>query len=277
MKKSFEKLFKKLTLKVYKLTGSHALYLILLNIGTKIFYNINNSIVFDNAHNIYWLRHAKRYLLGVEKPYIYFSKKNFYKRCIDIFCQRYIPKKGDVVVDIGAGNGLELCFFAESIKKNGKLYAIEANPKSCDLLKLLAQKNNFEAVKPINAAISDKSGTLWMELSNNYRIGRTNSNKSGVEVASYSMDHFVKKQGITKINFLKVNIEGAEYEMVDGMKSSINIIDNVAISCHDFLNVREENITLKIKTFLSANGFEIYQRFTGDKILDSWIYGTRKI
>lgn len=276
MKKSFEKLFKKLTLKVYKLSGSQVLYLILLNMGTKIFYNINNRIEFDSNNCIYWLRHANWYLLGVEKPYIYFSKKNFYKRCIDIFCQRYIPTEGDLIVDIGAGNGLELCFFAESIKKNGKLYAIEANSESYGLLKLLTQKNNFEAVKPINTAISDKSGTLWMELSANYRIGRTNTDKRGVEVTSFSMDDFIKNHNITKIDFLKVNIEGAEYEMVDGMKNSIDIIDNIAVSCHDFLKVREESIILKVKTFLTSNSFEVYQRATGDKVLDSWLYGTRK-
>jgi FkbM family methyltransferase len=276
MKKSLEKLFKNFTLKIFKLTSSHKLYLLLLNIGTKLFYNINNQINYDSINKIYWLKHAGLFLLGVKQPYIYYSKKQFYDRCLNIFCQKYEPVKDTVIVDLGAGNGLELCFFAEKIGKNGLLYAIEANRESYNLLKLLKQKNDFTSVKPINAAISDKSGTLWMELSDNYRIGRTNKDKRGAEVTSYSLDDFVKKNSITKIDFLKVNIEGAEYEMIDGMQKSIDIIENIAISCHDFLNVREDSIELKVKTFLRSNGFELYQRSTGDKVLDSWLYGTRK-
>ncbi|MBU2527228.1 MAG: FkbM family methyltransferase [Bacteroidetes bacterium] len=276
MKKSFEKLFKKFTLKMFKLTGSQRLYLLFLNIGTKLFYNVNNQINYDSINKIYWLKHAGLFLLGVRQPYIYYSKKQFYDRCLNIFCQRYKPVKGAVIIDVGAGNGLELCFFAEMIGENGILYAIEANPESYNLLKLLKQKNNFESANPFNAAISDKTGTLWMELSDNYRTGRTNEHKKGVEVNSYSMDDFVKNHNITKIDFLKVNIEGAEFEMVDGMKNTIGIIDNIAISCHDFLNARDENITSKVKTFLISNGFEVYQRSTGDQVLDSWIYGTRK-
>lgn len=276
MKKSFEKLFKKLTLKVFKLTGSQVLYLFLLNIGTKIFYNSNNKINYDSNNKVYWLKHASLFLLAVKQPYIYYSKEAFYNRCINIFCQRYNPVKGAVIVDVGAGNGLELCFFAEMIGESGVLFTIEANPESYRLLKLLKQKNKFQSVKPVHAAISDKSGTLWMELADNYRIGRTNTENKGVKVNSFSLDEFAKQNEIKKIDFLKVNIEGSEYEMVDGMKKTIGIIDNIAVSCHDFLNVREENITLKIKTFLISNGFEVYQRSTGDKVLDSWIYGTRK-
>lgn len=58
---------------------------------------------------------------------------------------------------------------------------------------------------------------------------------------------------IRHIDFLKENIEGSEYEMIDGMHDSIGKVKNTAIFCHDFL-------------------FENNNRIL-NKVLDSWIYG----
>lgn len=117
-----------------------------------------------------------------------------------------------------------------------------------------------------------------MEEQDNYRINQINDQFKGVEISSFTLDNFVREKEISIINFLKVNIEGAEYDMVDGMQESIEIIENLAISCHDFLADNEdEKIKNKIVKFLEKNNFEIYFRETGDKVLDSWIYGKKII
>ena len=62
------------------------------------------------------------------------------------------------------------------------------------------------------------------------------------------------------------------------MNNSIQIINHIAISCHDFLfSNGNSEIKDKIIEFLNQNNFDIQIRKTGNEVLDSWIYGTNKL
>jgi len=263
--------------RVYIITKSKLLRLGLMNLSTKLFLDYKNKIEYDDTNKIFWLKNGNEYLLPVEKPYFDFHKNRFDERALDFFCQNYIPKKDDLIVDVGAGIGTELCFFSRKIREQGKLYSIEACPNSFRKLKILAEKNNFKNCFNFNIAISDSNGEIWIEETDEYYKNKTNKISKGIKVLSYSFDQFVTDNQIDKINYLKVNIEGAEYDMVDGMKNSIGIIENIALSCHDFLYIGGgERIKDKIMGFLTENNFELFYRNTGDEILDSWIYGKRR-
>lgn len=139
------------------------------------------------------------------------------------------------------------------------------------------QKNNYLNCANFNFAISDRNGEQWIEETIDYYKNKTNRNAIGTKVLCYSFDQFVVDNKIYEINYLKVNIEGAEFHMIDGMKDSINSIENIAISCHDFLSKKNDNIIMnKVKDFLTTNNFEVFQRKTGSEILDSWVYGKRQ-
>lgn len=268
-----EKFFRRFTFKVYNITKSKIIYLWLLNFCTKLFYDLNNSISYDRINNLYWHKSYNIYWLGINRPEIGFSKDLIFKDFSNIYCFNYKLQKGDVIVDIGAGIGSEIPYYNELLKCEGLIYSIEANPLTFKVMNLLINKNEYSNVKAFNMAISDNDGLLWIENSENYKIAQTNRKGNGFEVRALTLDEFVKENKIKTINFLKVNIEGSEYEIVDGMKMSISIVKNVAISCHDFLKVRDGNIRQKIIDFLLKNGFEITERNTSNKIIDSWIYG----
>ena len=262
--------------RVYKLTKSDAFRLWLINLSTKLFVDSKNKIEYDTTNNIFWLKNGNEYLLSVENPNFDFDKTRFDEMAMDFFCQHYIPKTGDIVIDVGAGIGDQSVFFYKKIMKQGKLYNVEASPACFKKLDLLTNKNAYKNCFNHNIAISGRNGKIWMEEQDNYRISKINDQSQGVEICSYTLDNFIRENGISKINFLKVNIEGAEYEMIDGMQESIGIIENLAISCHDFLsNGKDEKIKNKIVKFLAKNNFEIYYGETGDKVLDSWIYGKK--
>src|SRR4051812_39458381 len=46
----------------------------------------------------------------------------------DIFLDKYIPRKGDVIVDVGAGAGWETLFFSRSVGASGRVVSVEAHP-----------------------------------------------------------------------------------------------------------------------------------------------------
>lgn len=185
----------------------------------------------------------------------------------------YTPKKNDIIVELGAGIGTETVILSEKVGNKGKVYAIEAHPETYNSLKALVEKRKLSNVIPLNMAIAGKNGFVHIDDKPNHEANKLSND--GLQVQSFSFDSFVENQGIKKIDYLKVNIEGAELQMIDGMNNSVKKIRNMAISCHDFLFIQNKtNIKQTIEAYLNENNFEIYTNNTKHIVQESWIYAT---
>jgi len=244
-----------------------------LSMVSKLFMNSNNNVEYDADYNMYWLKNQHQYLYLVKKPYFNFSKDKLYKSIEKIACQYYKPKKGDLIIDIGAGIGTETLYFNEKIENSGKIYSIEASKSSHQKLVELCAKNGISSSENLNLAIVDDNKKLWIEESDNYQVDAVNNQSKGVEVDGVTLDSFIDEKQIKNIDFMKVNIEGSELQMIEGMKNTIKITKNIAVSCHDFLFDDNRQIKSKMSEFLEANNFEVSYNHTGHEVVDSWIYG----
>jgi FkbM family methyltransferase len=194
----------------------------------------------------------------------------------------YLPKEGDVVVDVGAGVGEELMIFSKSVGEKGKVFAIEAHPKTFRALQYNLQKNNLKNVILLNVAISDVPGKLFIEdtadsLSNS--VSKV-VNENGFTIDAITIEQLVEQYDIDRINFIKVNIEGAEQLLIKGIGKAIDKIDKMAISAHDFRYKNEGNEFFKTKAiildFLQSNNFDWNMRNTNNPLLDDYIYAHPK-
>ena len=188
--------------------------------------------------------------------------------------------KSDTVVDIGSGTGTEAVIFSELVGESGKVYAIEAHPETYCSLELLVQKGEHRNILPFHLAIGNTEGTVRMDDLADHEKNAVSfdgvSSNSGLSVQMVTLDQFVAKNNITQIDFLKVNIEGSESLMIEGMKESIGIVRNAAISCHDFLNHDSSKpIMKKVKLFFEKNGFNVNHYPKEHPVMNSWIYMTR--
>jgi len=242
---------------------------------SKLLYSKENTLEYDSVNNLFWCKHNELYLYSESVPTYKFSLDKTYRAVLKVCCKVYIPKLNDIVIDIGAGVGTETMFFIQKIGEGGKLFNFEASPSTYNRLELLIEKNRVKTCENFNIAVSGKEGEIWIEEIEDHQKAQINNNKKGIEVKAISLDEFIKEEGIIKINFIKVNIEGAEYEMIDGMKDSIKITENIAISCHDFLFEENGRIRNKTLTFLKENGFTTFENNTGHQVVDSWVYGKR--
>lgn len=197
----------------------------------------------------------------------------------------YTPKEGDTVVDIGAGLGEESIVYAQLVGNSGKVYPIEANPKTSAGLLYLFEKNDFENTYPKNFAIYNNNEYIFIEDDEeNYlvnTIGTDSKGKNRYQVEAKTLDQFVKENEIPQIDFLKSNIEGAEKFLIEGMGEAVKLVKNICISCHDFRHVYHNHGEFymtkdKIRIFFENNGFEVRVRNTGNKVTDDYIYGVNK-
>jgi FkbM family methyltransferase len=192
----------------------------------------------------------------------------------------YQPQNGDVVIDVGAGVGEETIVLSKLVGPTGKVFAIEAHPKTFEALKINTEKNNLSNVILINQAISDSEGHIFIQNINNSLANKITSVKNidTFKVESITFDSLVDKYKIDKIDFVKVNIEGAEQLLIKGLDKAIPKLSRIAISCHDFRYYNEGDEFFKTKekvlSFFNQHKYLIRQRETTIALLDDYVYAS---
>lgn len=155
---------------------------------------------------------------------------------LDIFfVDRIVPKNG-VIIDIGANIGLYTCAFANVLKqKNCHVYAIEAIKKNYEFLKDNVEINSFSNVSAYRLALGYEEGELSFFLPSEDFVGnisgsnvltkesRKDALKTEVEeiVPMTTLDSWVKKENLERCDFIKIDIEGAEFFAFQGGENFI--------------------------------------------------------
>jgi len=167
-------------------------------------------------------------------------------------------KKGDVVVDIGANIGYYTLIFARLVGNNGHVYAFEPEPENFSILKKNIEVNGYKNVTLVNKAVSNKNCKIKFYLCDDNKAMHT-TNKSSyakfshtINVDCIKLDDYFKDH---KISFMKIDVEGLEYNVVKGMdhilkrNKSIKIMSEFApilikdtgIKPQEFLDLLIEN------------------------------------
>ena len=134
----------------------------------------------------------------------------------------YHLKEGDIVVDAGAFTGDYTIFAAKKVGKSGKIIAFEPDEKNRKILKKNLVHAKLDNVIIIPKGLWDKNTTLDFKASSGlHSTALTGQSDTKIEVVR--LDDELKKIGITKIDVLKMDIEGAEIEAIQG---SINTLKN---------------------------------------------------
>jgi len=173
-------------------------------------------------------------------------------------------KKGDVVIDIGAHIGYYTVLFAKLVGPEGKVFAFEASPTNFEILKKNVAVNGYQNVALNNKAVSDKNGKLTLyitgETSTANFLFKPEKSKNIIEIDSITLDEYFQDFN-GQINFLKMDISGAEPRVIKGMDSILRNNTSLkiqqewwpnAIRKHGF----EPDAHLKL---LTKMGYKIYE------------------
>jgi FkbM family methyltransferase len=194
----------------------------------------------------------------------------------------YTPDQGDVVFDVGAGVGSETLLFSRLVGASGRVVSIEAHPRTYGRVVELCNANGLANVTPLQVAAAESDGAATItDLSNHVRNTTLDGAGNGLEVPARRLETIAKSLAITRIDLLKMNIEGAEVSALRGLGPLLAKTRYVCIACHDFLADEGGAETLRTKAavrgLLLEHGFELTSR---DDAPDPWtrdyVYGVNK-
>jgi FkbM family methyltransferase len=199
----------------------------------------------------------------------------------DLFLHDYRPRRGDTVFDVGAGIGAGALLFSRLVGESGRVVSLEAHPRTYERLVSLCRANQLENVTPLQVAASNQDGQVVISDIDHYLqntvLGLGNE---GSEVPARRIDTIAARLGVTGIDLLTMNIEGAERLAIGGLDGIIGATRHLCISCHDFLadDGGSEDLRTKamVREFLVDHGFRVVSR---DDAADPWtrdyLYATK--
>ncbi|MBW8049692.1 MAG: FkbM family methyltransferase [Cytophagales bacterium] len=138
--------------------------------------------------------------------------------------------KNDIVIDLGANIGYYTLIFARCVGEGGVVFAFEPDPDNFQLLVKNVKVNGYHNVILINKAVSNYTGKIKLYLSeDNYgdhRIYKPLERRKSIEIESIRLDDYFKDKNI-EINFIKMDIQGAEYGAIQGMSSILKKYEKI--------------------------------------------------
>ena len=139
----------------------------------------------------------------------------------------------DVVIDIGAHIGL-FALFASQFCRQGKIFCFEPIKENYELLVENINSNKIKNIIPFNFAVSKESDSVKIFLNDDYSghsmFLETNN---FVIVKSKSLLDIFSENNIQECNFLKLDCEGAEYDIINSLPSDfLNKIKKSVIEYH---------------------------------------------
>jgi FkbM family methyltransferase len=154
--------------------------------------------------------------------------------------ERFSPKEGDVVVDIGAHMGRYTIISSKRVGTNGKVICMEADPNNFETLNHSIELNNLTNVISFNCITYSKE----MDIVDVNTYNRMHVN---------TLDYLLHQNGINAVNWMKIDVEGAELEVLKGATNILSKSKDIAL----LIEVHGQDNYRPVVEFLNVYNFKI--------------------
>jgi precorrin-6B methylase 2 len=171
------------------------------------------------------LRNFGRFVFHLRKQDLFSLKEVFVDKDYSLL-EEFIPNESYIVLDLGAGIGDYASLSSIRVGKRGKVISVEADPQTFELLKKNIKENNLKNVVPFNMFVSSER--------------------------EHSIDFIVKKLKLKRVDLIKMDIEGEEYNAIKGAKRTIRKFKPKII-----IEIHSKELRNKILKFLEKYGYKL--------------------
>ena len=172
----------------------------------------------SQKHGFQFCSRITRNVNNLRVPDVYVSMNNHE----DDIVEHFLPKAGETVVDVGAAFGFYTILASRCVGSSGKVISMEPQPDIFDLLKKNILLNNIKNVAALNHALY--SSKTILKLYNSYSVipERAKENtRAYLEIEADTMDNALSTLGVEKVNWIKIDVEGAELEVLKGATKTL--------------------------------------------------------
>ena len=142
-----------------------------------------------------------------------------------------------LIIDCGANIGLSAIFFKQIYPKS-KIICFEPDPIIYELLKYNLNQFSYNDIQIINSAVWFKDEKLIFETDKSWGgkiVSENNINTIGID--AINLNNYLDKQ----VDFLKIDIEGAEYEVIKNSSELIlKNVKNIFFEWHSFSDKKQK-------------------------------------
>lgn len=176
-------------------------------------------------------------------------------------------KAGATVLDLGAHMGLFSVVMSQTVGRDGRVFSFEPTPSTRDVLKEVVKLNGCDHnVEVRSEAVSRQKGKLFFydtgdEVSNANSLVQTERSLNKIEIDTISLDEFVAERNLKKIDCLKIDVEGAELDLLEGAKNVFTKMRPAALLSLHPVSIKANNQSLESiwETAKSYNMRVIYE------------------
>ncbi len=158
-----------------------------------------------------------------------------------------------LIIDCGANIGMSVIYF-KTLFPAANIIAFEPDKKVFDTLVHNVKVFGFSDVQLINKACWNEETTLqfFSEGADGGRAAKDFDRNNLVEVATVRLQSFLNK----KIDFLKIDIEGAEVEVILDIQEQLHYVERIFVEYHSFIG--KDQMLPEIIAVLKNAGFRLY-------------------
>jgi FkbM family methyltransferase len=155
-----------------------------------------------------------------------------------------------LILDCGANVGLASLYF-KKIYPNSRIIAFEPDPKIFGYLKKNVESSGFKGIDLIEKAVWFENSKVAF-FSEGSDGGRIQDGSNSISVESIDLREHLK----TKVDFLKIDIEGAEFEVLSNIEDYLYNVERMFVEYHSFKNTPQ--VLDLLLSILKHNGFRYH-------------------
>ena len=137
-----------------------------------------------------------------------------------------VLEPGKVVVDVGANFGIYSLAAARLVGDSGTVLAFEPAAESFGILEQNVHLNRVGNIRPFRMGLSDRDGKARLyhhaDPGRNSLGGDGNPNATSEEITTLMLDSLLEREGIGRVDLLKIDVEGAEELVLRGAMAVLN-------------------------------------------------------